>query len=562
MSTPWPEIEITGGLVLTLVIILYFYLTANFDYWYKRHVPEVPWRPLPIFGHTCRVLLSIDNIVDTFDILYKSLDGKPFGGYFQGSKPYIMIRDPELIRHIFVKDFPYFMNHAFGIEESVDPLNSKALINLKGQKWRDMRARLSPAFTSGRMRIMLSLMQTCTEEMIQCVKKKICENQGCALIETKELFSCFTTDVIAACAFGIHCNCIKNPETSEFRKMGKKMFEFTWMRTITIMLLLTAPKLISFFGLRFTEDETAIFFRNLVKEIVERREKLLEKENTIDGDSKQFEDFIHHLVFLNKKGMHGKTDKILTESNFKKCNTEENIVNNTKKETTVDEGEPSWSNLSLDDLSAQVMLFFSAGFETSSSLMNMVMYEISSSEHGKQVQHNLRDEIIKIMEENNGVMTYDSLKKLTLLDRVMAETLRMYPPLGVLHRLCSRSYKIPGTNVVLDEGTPVMIPIKAMHYDEKYYPNPKKFDPDRFLPGIKERQNNFTYLPWGEGPRMCIGQRFAQMQTKLALSSLIKNFEFSICPEKTNVPLKFVKRAFFPTVEGGIWLNVVNHEQK
>lgn len=101
----------------------------------------------------------------------------------------------------------------------------------------------------------------------------------------------------------------------------------------------------------------------------------------------------------------------------------------------------------------------------------------------------------------------------------------------------------------------VFIPVCSIHHDSQYYPNPEKFDPDRFLPeNIKER-HNMTHLLFGEGPRNCIGLRFGMMQTKVGLITLLKNFQFSTS-SKTIIPLVIAPKNLVLTSKGGLYLNL------
>lgn len=84
------------------------------------------------------------------------------------------------------------------------------------------------------------------------------------------------------------------------------------------------------------------------------------------------------------------------------------------------------------------------------------------------------------------------------------ETLRKYPPLAFLNRKTQNDYNIPGTKDVIEKGTSIIIPILAIQRDPQYYPNPEKFDPDRF---DAKNRDAMTWLPFGDGPRNCIGLR-------------------------------------------------------
>lgn len=138
---------------------------------------------------------------------------------------------------------------------------------------------------------------------------------------------------------------------------------------------------------------------------------------------------------------------------------------------------------------------------------------------------------------------------------LFAESLRKYPPLGNLMRIATKDYKVPNSNFVLQKGTKVWIPVHAIHHDETHFPQPQKFDPDRFTPDEVSKRDNVTTLSFGEGPRNCIGLRFGLMQARIGLVTLLGNYEFSIC-SKTKVPLEIEKKNFILTPSGGMWLNV------
>ena len=86
---------------------------------------------------------------------------------------------------------------------------------------------------------------------------------------------------------------------------------------------------------------------------------------------------------------------------------------------------------------------------------------------------------------------------------MILETLRLYPVLGFFNRMCVKPYKVPSTDVVIEKGTPVLIPVLGLQRDPEYFPDPMRFDPERFREG--QLHVPCTFLPFGEGPRFCIG---------------------------------------------------------
>ncbi|KAG8228711.1 hypothetical protein J437_LFUL009393 [Ladona fulva] len=482
----WSGCGVEVTLAIVALVALFIYLTSNLDYWKKRGFPQIPGKPLPLFGNTFQMLTGRKSFSDMFEKLYKDAGDLPFAGMFHGTQPCLLVKDPELIKRILIKDFHAFMNRGFEIDEDLDPLNAKALSSLKGQRWKNMRARLSPTFTSGRMKAMLPMMQACSDELLKCLEEDIRKNSGEALVEMK--------------------------------------------------LFMIYPKLIKKLNLRLSVDEASVFFRNFVEEAVKRREEAIDK-----GEGNGFGDFLHHLVLLKKTGI--KVNEIKEEDDEDK-----NEFIKGDKEVS----EVSWANISVDDLAAQAMLFFGAGFETTAALLSSTLYELSKPGNGKEIQGRVREEVDRVMKEDGGKITYEGLKRMQLLDRVLNETLRIHPPAGALSRIAVENYTIPGTDLKIEKNTMIFISTYSMQHDEKFFSEPSKFDPDRFL--HRNEWNHFSFLPFGDGPRLCIGERFAMLQVRQSLASLLSKFEFDLCVEKTPVPLKYAKVSFILASETGIWV--------
>jgi cytochrome P450 family 6 len=126
----------------------------------------------------------------------------------------------------------------------------------------------------------------------------------------------------------------------------------------------------------------------------------------------------------------------------------------------------------------------------------------------------------------------------------------MYPPVATIHRRALSDYKLPNGSI-LPKGTGVVIPVLAIQRDPDYFPDPLQFDPDRF----DGEQKPFSYMPFGEGPRICIGMRFGLLQTKLGLAMLLNKFKFNVC-DRTDVPLKIDAVNLIHTPKGEVYLNI------
>nr|CAD7462677.1 unnamed protein product [Timema tahoe] len=116
---------------------------------------------------------------------------------------------------------------------------------------------------------------------------------------------------------------------------------------------------------------------------------------------------------------------------------------------------------------------------------------------------------------------------------VLSKTLRKYHPDVMLNRVCSKSYTIPGTEVRIERGTQVIIPVYALNHDPQYFPDPESFYPERFDPENKSSSDLLDFLPFGIGSRKCIGMDYAMIQMKVGLASLISKFKFGLYDEAT-----------------------------
>lgn len=174
----------------------------------------------------------------------------------------------------------------------------------------------------------------------------------------------------------------------------------------------------------------------------------------------------------------------------------------------VNESEESSKKFTDDDLLAQCLLFFFAGFETVSTCLCFVTYELCMN---PAVQQQLYEEILDVEQQLQGKpLDYDSLMHMKYMDMVVSEALRKWPPAPQTDRACNADIDLRDENneivVSLKKGDRIFIPIAGLHYDPEYFPEPEEFRPERFAEQNKEDIKPFTYLPFGVGLRSCIGE--------------------------------------------------------
>ncbi|XP_017016882.1 probable cytochrome P450 6a14 [Drosophila kikkawai] len=495
------------GLVLALA---YNFYQNIYTYWTRKGVLHET--PLPLFGNMKGVGIKY-HMRDINQRIYDKFKGKaPFAGMFMFFRRTAMIIDPDLIKQVLIKDFHYFQDRGGFNSSRDDPLTAH-LLTLEGEEWKSMRQKLTPVFSSGKIKKMSGVVVEVGHQLIdamdQCVREAAVEDGD---VEIKDLCARFTTDVIGSCAFGLECYSLKDPN-AEFRSMGRKIFEKPRHSMLVNIFIMTNANLAKKLRMKILSDEVTQFFLSAVENTVDYRLKNGVKRN----------DFIDQLIELRAEDQEA-----------------------AKKGIGIDLSK----GLTLEQMAAQSFVFFFAGFETSSSTMSFCLYELALQQ---DIQDRLREEIETVL--SGGELTYDAIAEMTYLDQVVSETLRKYPIVSALFRIAHDNYKVPHTNHVLEKGTTVLIPVHNIHRDANIYPEPDKFDPSRFEPEEIKARHPFSYLPFGDGPRNCIGLRFGKMQTKIGIVSLLRRFKFSIS-KRTEVPLVLDIRSNTLNCKNGIHLKV------
>uniref|UniRef100_T1PE28 Cytochrome P450 n=1 Tax=Musca domestica TaxID=7370 RepID=T1PE28_MUSDO len=492
--------------VLVVVGYLIYRVREHYNYWNRQNIAHDPphWMLGNFKGLAAN--LSLGECVQEVYDKYRMTG--PFFGFYWFTKPSAVIVDPQLVKRILIKDFSKFSARGMFHNTEDDPLSGQ-LFNLDGPKWRNMRVQLTPAFTSGKMKMIFPTMVKISEEVVQVLREDAGQSQT---IEIWDLMARFTSDVIGRCAFGIETNSLKNPK-SEFRTMGRKGMIEQRGGVLGVAFRLNFPQLAQKLHCKETMPDVEKYFMDLIGETVKYRE-----ENNI-----RCNDFMDMLIDLKNKPL-------------MKSDTGEELI-----------------RLSFGEIAAQAYLFLLAGYETSASSLAFILYELARHE---EIQERVRNEISEVLGKHNQEFSYECMRELTYMEQVINETLRIHSIAPFLNRVASEDYPVPDhPNYVIRKGMPVLIPIEAIQNDERYFPQPKVFDPENFSAEKVAQRDSILHLPFGDGPRNCIGVRFGKMQIFVGLVVLLRNFKFSVCQE-TPIPMVYSKQGIILCPGKGVPLKV------
>lgn len=355
------------------VITFILYVKWRQSYWKRKGVPSAD--PDFLLGDNTKILTNKESLGEISVKRYKKFkaEGQKHAGFYNFLQPVYFPLDLNIIKQIMQQDANYFASHA--TYHSPDDVLSNHLFSLEGEHWKELRAKLTPAFTSGKLKMMFETLTQKTVGLEKAVSQMVDKNEPFVL---KEFLCNFTTDVIASCGFGIESDCLGDPNDA-FRRAGKKIFEarpfkFALLSLISWDLL---PKL----GYKHFPSELTNFFTDVVTSTIKHRE-----------DNRIFrKDFMHLLLQLKNQGVLTDDDKVVGSGKGKGVLSESDII-------------------------AQCFVFFIAGFETSSSTMTFTMLELAQHQ---DIQDKLRKEILEVLAKHDGKITYDGIMEMPYLDKVI-----------------------------------------------------------------------------------------------------------------------------------------------
>ncbi|KOC61018.1 Cytochrome P450 9e2, partial [Habropoda laboriosa] len=479
-------------LALSAVALAAYYL-SGFGNPFKKH--GIPYRKsLPIVGCSWDLFYQRETVADIMQYNYNLHKDAKYVVYYEFMQPVFVIRDIELIKSITVKNFEHFVNHQTLITGDSDLLFSKNLFILKDDEWRNLRNAASPTFTTSKIKSMFVLMNDCAKRYGELLSKLPDDKK---VLELKDVFTRCTNDIIASCTFGINVDSMTDRE-NKFYVYGRQATNFGRTNIIKFFMARHFPFLYKLFRIKIVDPKIEKFFMDVVTENIKTRvEKGISRPDMIQ-------------LLMETKG----------------------------KELTV------------EDIISQVFIFYVGGLENVSTMMCFAAHEVGIN---PKIQKKLQDEIDDALAKNDGEITYEAMNGMKYLDAVVNETLRHYPIAAVTDRKCTKRVCI-GNRFVVEEGSYIQIPIYGLQHDSQYFENPDTFDPERFMDKSK-KFNSGAYLPFGLGPRVCIGNRFALLKTKVLLFHLFAKCTLKPC-EKTRIPLQLTRSASAMIAEDGYWFQI------
>jgi len=521
----WVEVV---ALLLVLLLLLYRMITKSFDKWERAGIAYKP-------GHfpygSVNIFKEKKNFAKYIIDMSKEFKDERFFGWFLFGKPMLMIHDVELVKNIKVKDFNHFVDpqdehtaKTARMGGELDQLFNQNVGSAKGEEWKDVRSSLSPIFTSGKMKQMLKFVVDVSKGLLAEMERQTEKGE----FELKEVTGKFSLDALATCAFGLDFNSFSSESSNAFVENAAEVFkQDIWTSLVFLKFIPGLAKLFEFFNFNVQKPKQVKFFKEIVTKTLKQRAETGQRRNDMidmmldvinDIEKEKEEETENDQYHQDMKLSHKKRRKM----------TERDVISN-------------------------LIVLLMVGYDTTGMTLAFILFALAENE---EVQEKLQREVDEAWEDAGGEFPdYAKIQSLPYTEMVIMEALRFYNPIVMTIRACTEDYAVPGTNLVLKKNDLLTFNANHYHRDPKHWSHPDTFYPDHWTTEEKSKRNPHAFQGFGQGPRACLGMRFALLELKVAMVMIVRHLEM-LPGTKTARPLELDKDHGFAWIQGGLWANI------
>nr|ABX64440.1 cytochrome P450 CYP6AE9 [Bombyx mandarina] len=503
--------------ICVILFVIYYLLTKKYSYWRNRNVSHE--KPVLLLGNYGDLILQKKNFGEMAQAICQKFPGEPVVGAFFGTEPVLIPQDPEVIKTILTKDFYYFNGREIS-EHVHKELLSYNLFATYGDEWKILRQNLTPIFSTAKLKSMFTLIEKCSKSFQNLLED---ETKISKELEVRTLMQRFTIECIGSCIFGVDTDTLGNDKMNPFKTVGSQLSDFSRFVFVKGIVRAIWPTLFYALGFKTLTTELDIFKKLVNAVFTQRKHKPTTRNDFID-------------IILTWKNNNAITGDSI--GSFK---------NSDKTKFSIDVND--------DLLLAQCLVFFAAGFETSAMTSSYTLHELAKNQRALK---KACDEVDAYLLRHGNKINYDCVTELPYLEACIEETLRLYPVLGIITREVMEDYVLLD-KIHLKKGDRIHVPVFHLHHNPEHFPNPEEYRPERFYGEEKRKVKPYTYLPFGEGPRICIGMRFAKMQSIAGLITILKKFRLEL-PEGAPTKIEFKPEAFVTTPKDLIKIKFLERE--
>ncbi|XP_043461029.1 cytochrome P450 4C1-like [Leptopilina heterotoma] len=456
--------------------------------------------PLPTVAFQVRKLKQEDRFKWVFDLLAKYQKGFMMN-IMQFNEALVHIYNPRHMEIIFPSTENIKKSFAY---DNLNPWLGQGLLTSSGQTWFHQRKLITPAFHFGVVDQFAEVMSEKSRVLTEIIDETLRENPNEPIDIFKLIIRC-ALDIICETAMGVNMNVQRKYDTdymNALHKVAQSLVErvnYPWLKWDWIFYRTKGGK------------ETKVAFETMIDFTMKiiKKKKLARQSGVNEPKEIESDEF-------GKRKRKAFLDLLLD-------------VNENEKNPMTEA-----------EIREQVDTFMFAGHDTTAAAINWAIFNLGNNPEVQEKVHQELDEYFG--DDYDRPITIKDVAELKYLDRVIKETLRMHPSVPQISRRLTEDIKLDG--YMVPKGVNLAIAIYHLHHNPNVWPNPEKFDPDRFLPENSRGRHPYAYVPFSAGPRNCIGQKFAVAEQKIVLTSILRKWRVKSArtPEEMKLISSFILR--------------------
>ncbi|XP_049519859.1 cytochrome P450 3A19-like [Dermacentor silvarum] len=380
------------------------------------------------------------------------------------------------------------------------------MLNLSGEEWKKARSIFTPAISTSKLKRIVIKVRIIAERMVSRIEAAAAENKS---VNISELVDHASLDTAAALNYSVDLDSENDKDHPLIKSLSAIFINKAGWKAVMLFLM---PRIFKVLKPNYPPKANVDLFKAFVSHLIQERESKNKKED----------DFLQ--LFMN--------------ADYEWESAEDSREKSAEKR-----------GITLDEITGHGILFFIGGVEGNTMAVTMTAYFLALHPH---FQDRVIAEIDRVVSEDG--VTYDTLQQMPFLEACVKEALRLETHDAIYLRLCTEETTVAG--IRFKPGMCVDIPVAGIHHDAEYFPEPDKFNPERFLPENKDSVRPFTYMPFGVGPRNCVAMRLGMLQAKASLACMFRRVRLEPCP-KTMVPLKYKRCLFLHSPDGPVFLRAI-----